>query len=209
MTRRQAHGWQSGFTLLELLVALTLLGLLTTVLLSGLRFVARHLDRQSAQIERMAQISNIHAFLRTRIEAAQPIVDPSSRLRIIMFDGQPERLEFVSAAPDGLATGGLQVFSVLFIRRGSGELQLHWQLLGEPELSGASLTDTVLLSGVAEAGFAYYGTLDPNARPTWNNEWQAMDRLPLLVRLNITLTDGRSIPALVVAPRLAVPGRSR
>lgn len=209
MTRRRAHGRQAGFTLLELLVAVTLLGLLTTVLLSGFRFVARHLERQSAQIAHMAQISNIHAFLRTRIEAAQPIVDSSSGLRAVMFHGQPERLEFVSAAPEGLATGGLQVFSVVFLGRGSGELQLHWQLLGQPEPSGAGPTGTVLLSGVAEAAFGYYGTVELNARPTWNDEWAAMDRLPLLVRLDIILSDGRSIPPLVVAPRLAIPGRHR
>lgn len=208
------RGWrdrsQDGFTLLELLIAVTLLGLLTTMLLAGFRLGTRHVERQTTRIERSAQIPAVQAFLRSQLADAQPFFDQTSGNKTIVFDGRPDGLDFVGVAPESSAVGGLQLFSVEFDPRTTRQLRVRWQLFGVPEVGSQQGThETVLLDRVARAAFSYYGTIPPAKGPAWHQAWQDMDYLPSLIRLDVTFLDGGHMPALTVAMRLSSVSRAQ
>jgi general secretion pathway protein J len=195
---------QRGFTLLELLIAITLLSLLTTMLLAGFRVGTRHVERQTMRLERASQVPAAQAFLRAQLASAQPILDQTSTRKSIVFDGRPDGVDFVGVAPESLTIGGLQLFSVDFIRRADGQLRVRWQLFAVPE-SGAerSTYETVLLDGVAGLAFQYYGVVPPGKGPAWHRAWQGVEYLPSLIRLEAAFQDGQRMPDLTVAIRLA------
>ena len=180
----------------------TLLSLLMTMLLAGLRLGTRHVERQTMRLERASQVPAAQAFLRAQLANAQPFIDQTSGRKSIVFDGRPDGLDFVGVAPESLAIGGLQLFSVEFIRRGDGQLRVRWQLFAVPEAGiGLDTHETVLLDGVARLAFQYYGSVPPGRRPAWYQAWQGIEYLPSLIRLEAFFQDGKRMPDLTVAIR--------
>lgn len=190
----------AGFTLLELLIALALLALLTTILLAGLRFEIRAEDRQSARLDRSSKIPVVYGFLRAHLSNARPILPVNSTGTTIVFDGRSADVTFVDAAPQGAQGGGLYVFTVNFA---TGQLRARWRPFeGTLPISEEGAGDTVLLDGIATANLQYFGAAGPTSRPVWQDQWRDASYLPLLIRFELTFIDGEHVPALVVAPRL-------
>ena len=63
---------QQGFTLLELLIALTLLGLILVLLFGGLRLGVRSWDASQQQIDTLNSLRSLESFLRREMSVAQP-----------------------------------------------------------------------------------------------------------------------------------------
>lgn len=202
MTRRDA-----GFTLLELLISVTIFALLMVVLIGALRLGSRQVGRLTGQVDHASQVALAQNFLRTQLGAAEPLVSLTDDSKAVRFTGDAERVDFVASAPQSLPAGGLLVFSAAF-RGGTGpaggQLVVDWRpLQRDPDAPAPVDAPTVLLDHVRAAKFVYYGPSSPTADPDWQSTWQAKTYLPLLVRLSVTFMDGRTMPDLDVAPRLS------
>lgn len=205
---------QGGFTLLELLVAVSLLALLMAMLFAGLNAGTRHIGRQSERLDRASRTVLAQNFLRMQLADARALTPSNVPSDSIAFDGRADGLDFVSAAPQAVAVGGLQVLSLGIVEaRGAGSEQL---LVGWRPFTGsgagasaaaavASAHRTALLDHIQEAAFAYFGVVDPGQAPNWHATWRNMSYLPSLVRLSVTFADGQQMPEFVVALR-ASPG---
>ncbi len=204
-----------GFTLVELLVAIALLGLIAVALSGALRFGARVWDTGA---ERSAQTSRVEAaqnFLRLRIAQAKIMTaegaDPDDQPA---FMGDPERLHFVSLLPPYLGAGGFYNFELWQGEAADGRRQLiiAWGLHrpdGEwrPEDAGDDAR-RVLIDDIDGAAFRYYGALEGEDDPMWHDFWDEPTELPQLISLDLLFADGdrRTWPTLMVAPKLAGGG---
>jgi general secretion pathway protein J len=206
---------EHGFTLLELLVALTLFGVLMTMLFMEFRLGIRSADKVTEAIDKSSTLPILHDFLRAQLAAAQPIVKDGSSEEILWFDGQPEKVELIGIPPNALSGalsgGGLQRFSIELIKAGGGprdggrHLVLRRRLYQGKQFNAEGDYDEplVLLADVSSLELGYFGTADPARAPAWQDTWREMPRLPSLIRLRLALADGRQAPELVVALRLA------
>jgi general secretion pathway protein J len=101
---------------------------------------------------------------------------------------------------------GLYVF-VIGIRdeQARNDLVLRWRVYrpDAPERDVMTGDPIILLSNVAGINFAYFGRKRDQAEPDWHAEWDDVDSLPELLRLEVEFRDGdrRSWPSLVVAPK--------
>jgi len=205
---------QGGFTLIELLIAVSLLALLMAMLFAGLNAGTRHIGRQSERLDRASRTVLAQDFLRAQLADARALTPSNVPSDAITFVGRVDGVDFVSAAPQAVAVGGLQVVSLGIVEaRGAGGEQL---LVGWRPFKGAgagasasaavaSEHRTVLLDHIQEAAFAYFGVVDPGEAPSWHATWRNMGYLPSLVRLSVTFADGQRMPEFVVALR-ASPG---
>ena len=66
----RAGGGGRGFTLVELLVVLALLGLVSVALIGALRFGLRAWDTGERRVEQLNRVQAVQAFLRRRIQQA-------------------------------------------------------------------------------------------------------------------------------------------
>jgi general secretion pathway protein J len=193
---------QRGFTLVELLIAIVLLALLTTMLFGGLRAATRHLGQASGRLDRSAQIALVENFLRAQLANAQPLPASGTDPPVLDFAGESDRLAFVTLSPPGVAFGGLQVLSLAFASDG-GRLVLSahpYRGAGEEQAAASS---RVLFDHVAEAALAYFGTTSPDEPPRWHDTWRDKVSLPELARLSLVFTDHTTIPELIIALRLS------
>ncbi|RMD61464.1 MAG: prepilin-type N-terminal cleavage/methylation domain-containing protein [Alphaproteobacteria bacterium] len=215
---RHGTGASRGFTLIEMLVALTLAGLVSVALLGGLRFGTRVWQAGDAKAEAQAEIEAIQGLLRRHITQAvmpEPVAPVSGTLPA--FIGTSDRLHIVSIVPAHVGVGGLYRIEIA-VREGpdgNRRLELLWRLYRPnqvrelddmPEAQETPVGGRrILLDDVREAAFAYYGQRDGTDRPEWHEEWDGRMGLPALIalRLKFATGRGRQWPEFVVQPRLA------
>ncbi len=180
---------QAGFTLLEMLVALVIFGLLMAGLVQTTRFGLTAWSaglRSSAEPEALAAIDGA---LRRLIEQAEPVD----------FTGQPGGLAFTTRLPEGSGLADPLADVSLGVDP-ARRLVLRWVphppgvLLGVP----AAPRTELLFSNVAGIE-AQYLTPQKKGPPVWSDVW-TQGGLPLLVRIKIRFMGGRNWPDLVAAP---------
>lgn len=210
MHSRRPKG-QRGFTLVEVLVALMLLGLLSALLYGGLRGGGRAwsaVERRSSEIERIAAVQN---FLRTTLAAHRPPsgegADAGSAASP-SFRGERDGFAFLASAVDAMPIGGPYAFGVAAAPDGAGglALELRWRPAGPPVQSSAPAELTgarALLVGARAIRFGYRGA---ETGTGWRAEWPEADGAPALVAVDVDFLDAdRLWPRFVAAIPTSVP----
>jgi general secretion pathway protein J len=199
MRLRPARG-DGGFTLLETLVALLVLGFLVVGLTHG---VGTGLALWSAQSRRIGEAADLDAAERTlrNILSGIPTNPSDASAAGGTFDGGPNRLVFVGDLPTGLGT--TQRADIDFELQGR-RLVLSWKP-HRHEISTAPPPKPVvteLAGGVKRLELAYWGSTAPDQPAAWHEQWQGQP--PELIRVRVFFAEGdrRHWPALIVASSL-------
>lgn len=197
----------SGMTLIEVLISITLLAMLATMIASGARLSARTWAVAEALSVETDDMDTMRTLLRRSIAAARPSQPPGeARGSIILFAGETDRLTLIAPAPGGLI-GGAWVQQTFFVAPdGSGHgLFLTWKA-DAPERPGVTAggAPIPLLDRVIAARFQYFGPGPNNTAPTWQDRWTGRAILPDLVRVSIErdTTAGRPWPDLIARTRV-------
>ncbi len=205
---RAGHG-RTGFTLIELLIALTLMGLLSVVLVGGLRFGTRVWETGHERSESFAEIEAVHGFLRRQLGQAR-ISGQSARSPDLPADflGSADRLRFTGTLSAYVGTGGLYRFELAPVEHlDDTSLELVWQIYrpDRREWFDDDATRRILLEGIEAVRLRYFGTLEGDQESEWHEAWESQTALPSLVRVELDFPsdDRRSWPELTVAPHAA------
>ncbi len=201
---------QPGFTLLELIVALTLVGLIAAAAFGGLKLGTRAWESGNAKTDAMSQTRLTQGFLRREIAAAYPLlVETENAEKRVAFYGLKERMTFIAPLAAHLGRGGLYRLTLGFVEEGgSGRLVMHRRLYRPDQDFFADAEEhgpaTVLIDGIERTAFSYFGPARPGEEALWHETWQDMTVLPLLVRLEVVYVDQRraSWPEFIIAPMI-------
>lgn len=190
-----------GFTLLEVLVALSLLTLVMVAVLASMRTLGNTRTTLDQVIDRVDEVRSVSGFLRASIGGALPLAypEPDQLADIgdaphgIWFGGDNTGLTWVAPMVSGARFGGAYT---LYLARDDDTLTLRWHpyragLEGE---IGFDLPGKVLLDDVEAFEIGYLN----NYGDEWQDEWPPSVTNPVAVRLNIR-ANGRYWPELVIA----------
>lgn len=181
---------EAGFTLIEMLVTVTLLSLVVLVLFGGLRFGVRAWDGAQAHGEGMDELRVVQGVLRREIEGAYPRRDMSDPSHPVLdFAGGADRMRFVGPVP--LAAGGGTRETITLAGAPDGKAR-------QLTLEAGGAAPAALLRNVAHVQFSYFDA------KRWTDTWTDTQALPRLVRLRIAFRPGdrRQWPDLIVAPHI-------
>ena len=181
---------QAGFTLIELVVALALAGIVSLLLLNGMRLATTGLDRLSRASEQLDQRRGAEAALRQALATAVPVGGGARG-----FAGAPTSLKFLTLVEDG--TPGVYRVELTLDDRTADRPVVLTRRLAQP-LGDARVQQTVLAWRARAFRLAYFGAAKPGDDPVWNDRWDSIAALPRLVRVTITPQDGAPEPPLTV-----------
>jgi general secretion pathway protein J len=198
---------QGGFTLLEMLVATTMLGMLLAMLYSGLRL---GINSAAAAEERIQQVSRIRVtqeFLRSQFSRIQPVTWKYDGNVGVVFEGESDRIQFVAPMPGYVGEGGPHLQLIELVSGKDGMELIFDHRVAHPEFDGDVEPDMdrepiLLLDGIEDAHFSYLSLDDDNEAGDWTESWDAPGHYPILVRLEIELPEAAGVtwPVLTVAP---------
>jgi len=186
-----------GFTLLELLIAISLLGLVFVLLSGGVRFGVAAWEAGSEARAKVDDRRIVQAVLLRQLQSALALpAETSGSARVVDFEGTRTRIAFIGAAPALAAPPGLYRYR-LELEPGDGgvSLVLSW---GSSEPAGGGRE--TLVTGLASAAFTYYGDPRGDQLRQWRETWQDAVVLPQAVRLAVQSNqeDGGAWPPIVV-----------
>lgn len=185
----------TGFTLVELLLAITLMSILLGLTYSGLRAATRSSERGEILLAAGGELRATHQFLRRQLNQMLPLsfaeTDDPLPLRVV-FAGDARRIQFVAPMPGYLGAGGPQVQLVEVVNGEDDELLIqfsHALLQGYTEDRLYDREPVILLEGVSSAGFEFLGKDDEGELTGWTSNWDQQDILPAAVRLDLEFSE--------------------
>ena len=186
---------QAGFTLMEILVALVVLGILMAGLGQGMRLGMAAWSRQAALVGATADLDGVDRTIRGLLTSATTGAIHGRN----DFAGAVDSVSFDGILPLAVATAGRRARITLTLDD-KHRLMLRWEsMLIDPNTTQPATGEAVVAENLDRVEFAYWQSgLDS---PGWRDRWTATTT-PALIRLRLVFAggDSRHWPDMVVAP---------
>lgn len=192
-----------GFTLLELLVAVTLLAFLSVGLMAGLRYgteIWGKAQSKNVDTNTMRQAQKMLSDNLTRAYPRFVVISPEESY--IDFDGTKDRIRFLSTAASGMG----HIMRDTIAATGDGK-EVALAISATPELGtgGAPVWSKALLRHLEAVEFSYFGAAGEEKQPAWHAIWRNQRRLPSLIRIRVAFAGSGNTPwpEMMLEPRVA------
>lgn len=189
----------SGFTLVELLLAITLMSILLGLTYTGLRAATRSSQRGEILLAAGSELRASHQFIRRQLNQMLPLsfveLDETQPVRVV-FRGDAAYIQYVAPMPGYLGSGGPQVQLIEVVSGDNDELIVqfsHALLQGYSEDRLHDRDPVVLLEGVKSAGFEFLGRDEDGELTGWTASWDMEETLPVAVRLDLEFSEGLNL----------------
>jgi general secretion pathway protein J len=192
--RRGAH---AGFTLLEMLLTITLLSMIVGALLGGLH-VGRRAWETGKSYEDVGEIEEASRAIAKQLErAVSRTLTKNGSSQVVAFEGLPESCRFLALSEGGAQWGGLILTELAGSDSADDEIAI-WTDVYRPTdgfaRSRASMRRTSAIRKAAYFRLSYFGEVEKGRPPTWSDRWIDRDLLPRLVAAHVGgMSSGRVV----------------
>ena len=193
----------SGFTLIEVIVALVVLGFVLAGLAQATRFGMSAWALETRLAENSAQLERMDRVLRRLIEQASPPVSTDDKPLV----GQEHRLTMMTLLPDEPQTQPVRHAELAIGVDDRHRLVLRWRphpnavAIGTPPVQ----QEIVLAEGVERIDLAYRASAADGGK--WTKTWTE-NALPALVQIHFVLPKGKHRWPDMAVPTLLDPNGS-
>ncbi|MCK5888478.1 MAG: prepilin-type N-terminal cleavage/methylation domain-containing protein [Methylococcales bacterium] len=193
---------QKAFTLIEILIGMSLLSVMMLLLFASLRTCVKNWNAGEKKIAQVSEAAIVQGFFQTKLYTALPLQADFFEEEKFSFQGEKEKIQFVSSMPSSAGRLGLQLFLIRLQKEENGDnfeiivnISPFFPRNEEAEWEEESIT---ILKNVKKLQFSYFGQDGFIDEPDWLDEWVDQSALPKMVGIDITLGNGNVWPKIVV-----------
>lgn len=191
-----------GFTLIEVLIAMTLLSVIVVLLFASLRICAQSWEQGETKITEINEVAVVYHFFQQYLASAKPVANDFADDGTVSygFQGDGQNLNFVTALPASVERSGLQQFAVNLVKD-HGEQFIRITLtpffpLAEGEQWRQD--QVILIKHVKNLEISYFGSDDGVSPGVWMPDWMEKEVQPQLVKIRIALDNNIYWPEMVI-----------
>ena len=195
-----------GFTLLELLIAITISILILVVLGAAMRLGYKSQERGTERGEMMQKVRILEDRIAWLIRGVYPFYLKKPDEKKIFFDGKSDRVGFVTSSIDTHGTGpedtaGLKWVSIFVDSEG---LKIREKIFFLEDVFDDSNGKVYLLDPeVRKIEFEFFEIKEDEKQGTWISEWDPSDKETIPTAVKVTMTLERNgqkieIPEMIV-----------
>jgi general secretion pathway protein J len=194
-----------GFTLIEVLVSLSLMSLIGTVMIASLELGGHTWRRVTRAATATDDIMRAQDFLRERLSTVYPYTRAETSTAppgFLVSTG--DGLEFSGFAPEAMDDGILRYqLSRSSTEPGALEVRFRRDRGGSPESVAPGWTSERLLAHVTALSVQFLEG-KPDSAGHWMDHWNDATQLPRLIRIDVSFEsdDPRRWPPLYIEPRV-------
>ena len=189
-------GFQSGFTLVELMISISILALVTLIIGSGFRLGMDAWEKGEVETSYNQRLRVLSGMLSQQLKSAYPYKIEDGDEKVVVFKGEKDSLLFVTALTDPGQGGfkwirySLQEGSLIYKEGILPDKEFEDKLKGDEE---------VVDSEIGEIEFSYYSYDEDDENPgeggddEWSETWDYGETLPMAVKVKIPFFQSFSI----------------
>jgi general secretion pathway protein J len=186
-------GKDPGFTLLELLIAISIVGVLLFILMSVLRLGYRSVEAGEKKIESLERFRASFNLIQAQIQSEIPLSFVENGEKKYYFKGEIGLLEFSTNHSIWEGESGFVTVSYRVVEEGNGKWTL-WA--AESKVGQTDLREVKLLGPFDKMSFAYYYQDPTEETGRWLEEWTETGFRPKKIRLD-WMVDGKDFSVLL------------
>lgn len=200
LPRRRGHN--AGFTLLQILVVIAVVGLLTVLLSQGVRFGLVSWGRQLHDDDRKSELATVDHVLRELIGGMDPGGPPGDQVQIA---GDVKSLRFTAKLPEAAQRRTrVRRANILIAMDDSNRLTLSYQpYFPSPIGPAVPARQSILLDGVEDLSISYWQPPGAGQSGAWRTMWNAREP-PGLIRFRLVLARTPGMPQPIPWPDIVV-----
>ena len=199
-----------GFTLLELLLAITIFALIVGSVTAGFRLASVTIDRGEETVRAAARLRAAIGIIERSIRSADPLPVYTDDHEVMFFVGGDKHLMFLTAQPiAAFGAKGSQLVSFHEIAGSGGGLAVSTASPFRTESWEGVENPRVLVPGAEDVAFSYSPGPTEDGRWEWSPSWDAEEErsLPAAVRVEFSVSAGEtSGKTAFVVPVMTVSG---
>ena len=170
---------EQGFTLLELLISLTILTMVTVIIGAGLRLAMNAWEKGDIETGETQKLRILSSMFSQQLKSVFPYMTEIDSEQVIVFEGDKNSILFVTTTDD-ILYGGLK-----WIRYDYKDETLYYKegLLPDKELiDNIEGDEEILDSEIGEVTFEYFVA----HADEWRDSWDFRDVFPDAVKIKIS-----------------------
>ncbi len=171
---------QKGFTLLELLVSITMIGLIVLIVSSAMRLSYRSVSSGEKSIEQLERLRVAAGMIAAQVQSSFPLTLDKDTEPKNSLSGQSDELNLATnySLWKGQAGYVLATYRITPGSDGKQVLSISEHTVGLEDTQQADL-----LTGCEEMRFSYYAKDTAESEGAWNDAWVDESLLPEKIRL--------------------------
>jgi len=198
----------TGFTLLEVLIGMSIMSVMMLLLFASLRICVQNWNAGEKKIAQISQAATVQTFLYNKLQMALPLDIGSADEKQFSFSGDATQLQFVAAMPASAARLGLQIFKLSLL---PGKNKQGKKLMVDIKPFFRQNDDTswkeeqvIILKNIQNFHFSYFGAENTQSEASWQKEWIDKTAFPDLISIDIELSNNELWPQIIVELKVDV-----
>lgn len=189
ITHKKPFNNSTGFTLVEVMIAMTILSLILVLLFSTIFTANRSWQITERKIAQNDELRIVSYFIQRQISQNIPLMWMDQDGQRLVFEGKHDELTFTSTLPAHRGGGGIHLITLKVNQTDDvHHLDLFYRHIDSdvsPFEKNPDVEEVTLLENINSIELAYFGQDKIDETPTWRDAWQNDEILPILISIKI------------------------